>query len=480
MARATVLVTQRPRRRARAETPAGSGRALQVALAALGVAILAWPMFVFEGSHPAYLLSMAGFVVAAALLGSVRHPALVWLVVFVVAVIGTEVNGALAAGEAPLGSLRLLDATLLAAAAGAGFALVRERGWSGLQTALPRRGAGTLIGLGIGVWLVAMWLASGAPGGVLLRTDVRLVLIGGLSWFGFSAVRRPLLVAEGVAVVGALAALKGIAIYLSGLWTIGTLDRLQSATVESDGVMRVILVGGDTLLVLAPAAAILAAFSRPARGRAFTLLGMLALGGLLVSATRTSLAIAVLLALATALLSSGRLPAVRARHLAAAAASLAVLAIAGTLTGSLGRFVAPQTEGSGLSFRQAETRAVFDLPTRDLLLGQGLAGSFAGVGSRGQALQAGWTHSFPTWILLKAGVIGLLGFAALCLLAWRRLRERLSSAQGLDRTDVVAGLVCVTGILAMSLTLGRVALPEGVVIGAAGLVAMLGTSRGEA
>src|SRR5205085_5926783 len=97
----------------------------------------------------------------------------------------------------------------------------------------------------------------------------------------------------------------------------------------------------------------------------------------------------------------------------------------------------------------------------ELILGQGFGGRFIAPGPFGSPVLTGWSHVFPLWIVLKVGIIGLgVLLAAGGVSAWRLIR------QGRERRGhgVALGAVIVVGIMAMSLTLGRAALPDGAML----------------
>ena len=95
--------------------------------------------------------------------------------------------------------------------------------------------------------------------------------------------------------VASVATAKALTISLSGLWVVGPNDRLQASLRGDEG--RVILAGGDTLLAMAPALAVVALGREPSSKRvvALTLAAVSAVVGLLVSGTRTSFLVAMIL-----------------------------------------------------------------------------------------------------------------------------------------------------------------------------------------
>jgi len=450
-----------------------------------GTAILAvaWPLYVFDSSQLAFAAALVVACAIAADLAWARAQLLVLLLVGLLLLLGPEANGELAAGHPMFGSLRLIDAALAVAlvSLAAGGALRRLRGSARLGPAAAARHPLALLLAFAVAWVTTLWLVEGPQLDSLARTDVRLIFLAG----GFFCVARTCRSRPAVELAPALAVLavvllgKALAIYLTDFWTIGTYDRLQAATVFTALHPRVILVGGDTLLVLAPGLAIVA-LAR-AQGLAWRIaLGAFALcgvAGVLISGTRTSVLVAVATVLLAGLLATwilGRGGASVAVWLVIALIGLAFAAGAAS-TDVSERLTTADAPHVGLNFRKDEARALLRLPRHELLLGQGIGGSFIGKNVLGERDRTGWAHTFPLWVLLKAGVVGAL--AALLLLAaavragWGGMR-----AGGVRANDASTGLVILFGVLVMSLTLGRAALPEGVALIAIA-AALLGTAR---
>ena len=200
--------------------------------------------------------------------------------------------------------------------------------------------------------------------------------------------------------VASVATAKALTISLSGLWVVGPNDRLQASLRGDEG--RVILAGGDTLLAMAPALAVVALGREPSSKRvvALTLAAVSAVAGLLVSGTRTSFLVAmILLPLAVAWRFA---PAVAPRRLALVC-SIVILGLAGLgyAGGVLNRLPTEDAPHVGVNFRLEEAEAVLDMPAERLLLGQGLGGRFTGKDVNGQPVTTGWAHSIPLWLLLK-------------------------------------------------------------------------------
>lgn len=256
---------------------------------------------------------------------------------------------------------------------------------------------------------------------------------------------------------------KALAIYASGLWVIGTEDRLQASLAGSANHPRVILVGGDTLLILTPAVVALAALKTRSSHSRFWLAicALSALAALLISGSRTGLTVSLALILSVVVvrgLARGMRP-----SFAAVTASLglgALIVLGAVATGLASRFITPDAPHVGINFRIDELHSFMRLPRTDLLLGQGFGGRFWGKSVNGFPQLTGWSHSFPIWIVLKAGVIGLI---ACCVALVQAGRSMLSELRKGDwwKSDAALGSVLIVGVLLMSLTLGRAALPEG-------------------
>jgi O-antigen ligase len=335
------------------------------------------------------------------------------------------------------------------------------------------------------VYSVALWLANGHPLDGNTKADVRLI---GLVLAGWLAMRDLSPTLRGVAItlagVTLAAAAKAVALYIDGYWVIGTFDRMQAASVDSGGHLRIILVGGDSLMIVAPACLLACAGSVKSRRERALLLaaGLASMAGLLLSGTRTSVLVAGALAALVGAYQLVRLHGakLRGRTATALVALLLAVGVGAAATGTAQRFTTPDAPGVGLNFRKEEVKSFLRLPARDLIFGQGFGGSFLGKSSTGLAVQSGWSHAFPVWLVLKTGCAGLVGWLALLAFAARVTVRRLRTPRdGADRALVLCGAAAVLGTLIMSLTLGRAALPEGalsIVIGWA-LVASPGRLR---
>lgn len=459
-------------------------RAWSLAGAGLGL-VAAWPVFVFTGSQIAYMVAA---VTAAGLALELARARSVLAVAFLVAVLtlfGPEANGALGRGDAPLGTLRLLDITLASALLGLCFKPV---GWIDDRRDLLRLGARTTtrspvvwILAGLLAYAVVLWVAYGPSLDGFVKTDIRLIALG-LGTFVLTAVCRRGGSAPLVAALIALTPwlfLKIAAIDVSELFVIGTYDRIQASLVLDAGQSRVILLGGDTLLILTPALTVLA-FQRWKSRAPRIALGFCAVasfGGLLIGATRTSILVALGLAVLVSVLTfaaAGHRPPLRA-----VALGLAALAFAGAglaVSGAGERFLHKDAPHVGINFRHDEMKVLLGLDDRKLVLGQGLGGTFPGKDVRGRVVDSGWTHAFPAWVVLKLGVPGVALVSVLLLMLAKRAIQGLRDPE--RRWAVSIGAAMVFGLLMMSLTLGRAALPEGVVLMAVG-IALVATRRAE-
>lgn len=428
---------------------------------------IVWPFYVYDSSQVAWLMGTGLLAALACDLSARRDPLLAALLLGVVAVLGTEVSGDLAAGTAPLGSLRTLDVILVAAVAPRLGDL-----WPPRMPSIP-----VLALLAVTGYAVLLWAANEHPTDSLVRTDVRLGGLAAATWFVVRDLGpwRLAWVARAGAVVVLLTAAKAVALYASDYWTIGTFDRVQSSTVQPPGdALRVILVGGDTLMIIAPACLLALAYAVFGRTDRWLLAaaGGGAFLGLLISGTRTSLITAVALVIGVA---AARLVERRRVTLTRRTAMIVILAAGALLagaaaSGTLERLFQSDAPGTGLDFRRQEIRSFLDLPVRDVLLGQGVGGRYIGKSAIGQPVEAGWSHAFPVVIALKAGVIGILAMALLLgAAAVRSALEFGRSRHPENRAMMACGATAVMGILLMSLTLGRAALPEGAVILVLGL-----------
>jgi hypothetical protein len=460
-----------------------------LAAAALAAVLAAWSVFVFTGSQVAYLLAAVAAAGLAGGLAARRSRLLLFLVLGELLLIGSEAGGHLGRGRAPLGSLRLIDLTLLAAMAALCAQALRAEAAQGplaerlrtrlrevhWRSAARRAPAGAILAAAT-VWAGVMWAANGHHTDGFLRTDARVLGLGVATWIIAVACRRPPPrdLTPTLPLLSVPVALKAAAIWASTLYVIGANDRLQASLVStsSDG-RRVILVGGDTFLILAPAIALLALTQ--VRGwwmrAALAVSAVAALGGLLISATRTGLVIAIGLILAVAVvhLVSRRGVGLSRASVAVAGMCVLVVAVGAWRTDFVDRLdVASDAPHAGVNFRKDEVRTFLHLPPSDLLLGQGFAGRFATRSALDEPTLSGWSHVLPVWIGLK---VGLLGLAAALVALWliARRARRLLLLGGPAAHEAALGVVITAGMLAMSLMIDRAALPEGVPLLALGL-----------
>jgi O-antigen ligase len=164
-----------------------------------------------------------------------------------------------------------------------------------------------------------------------------------------------------------------------------------------------------------------------------------------------------------------REPRVRLRRPSVRAASTAVAILALTtaglvVSGTGARFTKRDAPHVGLNFRTDEVRSFFRLPTNDLLFGQGFGGRFESKDVNGLPVITGWSHVLPVWIWLKVGLIGSVAVLTATILALRKAFHALRPKPRLHDPDAALALVMMAGLLLMSLTINRVALPEGAVL----------------
>ena len=184
-----------------------------------------------------------------------------------------------------------------------------------------------------------------------------------------------------------------------------------------------------------------------------------AVGGVFLSGTRTSLLIVVVMVLAVF-----AIPLLQRHFRVTPRAAIAVIVTvvafaAGTVASGLAsRLTHSDAPHIGINARTDEIRWAGDLPTRDLVIGQGLAGSFTSKDVNGMSVTSGWSHVLPVWIVLKVGLLGLLALlVALGLLARRALELIRVQRYG----PALIGAQLLAGLILMSMTIGRLAQPEG-------------------
>jgi hypothetical protein len=469
------LSADRLARRASRHLPRVNPSALAPAVAALAVA---WAVYCFTGAQAAFLLAMVVAGGTIAWLCALRSVFAVAYLVALVALVGPEANGAIGRGSAPAGTLRLLD-WCVAVAVVTIVALERPRLGAALRLARCRwrELVPALVVAGLIAYALLLWWLAGAPLDGLVKTDVRLIALSAgtaaVVWHCRAGGFPNLVLA--LCGIGAAAAVKAVAIALSGLWVIGTYDRLQATRVDDGASARVILIGGDTLMTLVPAI-VLVAFPRAGRGARRFLLACAgaACAGLLVSGTRTSLLVALLLA---AVVAATRIQLRRPGlgTVAAMAAAVVVLAGFAVSMGVVDRLTQADAPGVGVNFRKDEISRFFQLPAGTLVAGRGLGGAWAGEDSRGLLVRSGWLHELPLWIVLKVGFVGLA--AAVALGVWLLRRFRAGLRDGADPYMVAVGGVVAAGVLVAAFAVNRAALPEGAVILTLGIALIVTGSR---
>jgi hypothetical protein len=421
-----------------------------------------WPAYVFTGSQWSYVLATIAAAIAAVGFARRRSALVVVFLLAMLALIGTDVNGELGKGAAALGSLRIFDVAVAAAALAAGWAARRD-----LPPLSRPRSDLTLLALGAGAYLVLRWVTSGHGFDIYLRTDVRLVVLAVLAWVVGLRCREggSRVLVCGLLGVGAAAAVKAGLIHATGTFAIGSNDRLQASSAIALGERRTILVGGgDTLLILVPAVAVLlAATAKRIRPRfAVAACGLGCLAALGLSGTRTSVLVALgLAAVAGVALLRGRRRVTRRQLTIAGVAVTCAIGVA-LLGAAPARLFESDAAHAGINFRKDEIDHFFDLPLGDQLLGQGFGGRIPSSDALGRPVLSAWTHVLPVWLALKAGLPGMLAAVAACALLARRFAVGLRTIA--DPVPTLTGGLLILGLLVMSLTINRIALIEGGVL----------------
>lgn len=438
------------------------------------VLVFSWSLYVFADSQPAYVVATAASVALAIKLASIRSQALVVFLIAEMGLLGTDANGELARGTSLLGSLRLFDATVAASLATLG--VVALRAWQGhaftmrWHRAMLRRSAmkraPEAAFVAILSYALALWLVHGHRIDPITREDVRVVGFGvGMLVISRMCTSFPFVpggLSFAIASLAPLIAGKAVAIYFSGLWVVGSNDRLQASAEFAAGHTRIILVGGDTILILSPAIAVLAlGVHRSTAARWWLWVCVVSsFIGLLISGTRTGLIVALLMLAFVGILRRRRLR-IPGRRTVVAVSCFFVVLLSGLIsTGTMSRLVTPDAPHVGVNFRIDELRTILRLPRQDIIFGQGMGGRFLGKDVNGMPVISGWSHSLPAWIILKIGILGLIVVSLFALVAiWRRLmyiwRTRPLPA------NATFGYVLLLGVLIMSLSLDRAALVEG-------------------
>lgn len=447
----------------------------------------AWPVYVFGDSQPAYVCAVAASMLLAVWLAVVRSQAIVIFLITEVALLGTEANGALARGTPPLGTFRIIDITVLTALLALALTKIRlQRVRAGTAINLRQQSvsdgasrafagmlslSGLLLVFCVVGWALILWLLHGHPLDGITKTDFRVVGLGFAMWLIVRTCESGRLkdLPSAFASLAPATAAKAIAIFASGLWVVGTHDRLQASMSEVYGQQtRVILIGGDTILILVPAATVIALsyVSKPVSRFALWFCALAGFVGLLISGTRSGLLVAAATVGCALLL---RQPKLRLRKTPLRAAStvvaIIVLATAGLVVSGTGtRFAQRDAPHVGVNFRVDEVKSFLRLPASDLLLGQGFGGRFEGKDVNGLPVVAGWSHVLPVWICLKIGLGGLVVIIFLLIRLLRKGFAALRTEHNLPNSDHALALVLVVGLLLMSLMINRVALPEGAIL----------------
>jgi hypothetical protein len=434
---------------------------------------VSWLIYVFGDSQTAYLGAVVASVLLALRLGSVRSQMVLLLLVGEVALLGTEANGSLAAGHSLIGTFRLIDLTVAAALVGLAISSLwmRDRFPSG---AWPRPRElltpGAILAIVAISYMIALGVLHGPRADEITKTDLRVLGLAIGMWLlarscAFGVLRD---LPSAFVGLGPFLSAKALAIAVSGIWVVGTYDRLQASTSSVSGQTRVILIGGDTVLILIPpvTAFALSYVKTRARRLALWFCGLASLVGLVLSGTRTGIIVAGILVLGVVLVRFSASELIqRFSPAVASVVAIAVLLVGIGLfaTGTASRFATPDRPHVGLNFRVDEIHSFLRLPKRDILVGQGIGGRFLSKDTNGHPVVSGWAHVFPIWVMLKAGVAGLLIVAVAVALILR------SGFRGLRRPYPTRGeaafsLIIIGGLLLMSLTIDRIAIPEGAVL----------------
>ena len=432
-----------------------------------------WLIYVFGDSQTAYLGAVVASVVLAIRLAAARRQTLLLLLVSEVALLGTEANGSLAAGHSPLGTFRLIDLTVAAALVGLAISSLWMRDrfpspvWPRTRELLA---PGAILAIAAISYVVALGVLHGRRADEITKTDLRVLGLAIGMWLIARACTFGVLrdLPSAFVGLGPFLSAKALAIAVSGIWVVGTYDRLQASTSSVTGQTRVILIGGDTVLILIPpvTAFALSYVKTRARRLALWFCGLASLVGLVISGTRTGLVVAGIMVLGVVLVrfsASGSFKRFSPAVASVVAIAVLLVGIGLVATGTASRFVTPDRPHVGLNFRVDEIHSFLRLPKRDILVGQGIGGRFLSKDTNGHPAVSGWAHVFPIWAMLKAGVAGLVIVAVAAALILR------SGLRGLRRPYPARGeaafsLIIICGLLLMSLTIDRIAIPEGAVL----------------
>lgn len=418
-------------------------------------------------------LATAGLAVLALLVVTVlRWPGLGFVVLLaVIAALGTSFG---APGGGP--AIRAVDVLALALVAAALVHRLMHQSDASLGAPLV---ALAVIAVLAAYGLVRNELAS-------VRTDLSLLFFFPV---GFVAIRQLLNRFDRrmahLAILGSAALAAAKALYL-GFFPRplnGAASFWQAWSFVTSTGWRVILVGGDAVLLVAPAY-LAAVYGTTRRGwRRALVVAIAAIAATAVSKTRTTLILATfgfaLGLIVHAWISDG--PAGGIGRLARqCAGAICITAIVGLLipaqsntfvSSATVRFDAQATGPLGspstsLAVRSVETRdALETLRGSDLLVGRGLGASYFDPLLRKPTT---WSHNALVWVLLKIGVIGIALLLIVAFGGMRRVLGRLRSTDVESRRENAAWVLVVVMLGCASLWINPIASVEGMfLLGAA-------------
>jgi hypothetical protein len=328
----------------------------------------------------------------------------------------------------------------------------------------------------VGIILLALLV------GILQRNDPGLIRNEVVIWtFGAATLVMTLLLVTprhltqlmlGFSAIATLAAGKALWIAATGLTdsSLAGLDA-NSAVNPGFGSQRVVLVGGDTLIVIGIAVTV--GLLRTARSRTVPLLAsglVIQIVAMVVSYTRTSVVAApmgVLLALILTRSGTGRAlrNAVVACVVIGGVALLLIPSYGQSSQSAVGsivrRFTAGPSGGSGtFAYRSAESQAAFDRVGDDWVWGGGLGATYrydTGAISYPQV----FTHIGYVWLILHGGLVLLAGVVLLACGALGRLGRAALRQRGPPSGAAGAAAGGLLAFLAFSVLVNRFATVEG-------------------
>lgn len=349
-----------------------------------------------------------------------------------------------------------------------------------LASRLPASGTrSAVIMVLVVVALVALGLDNGSAH---IRADLYRLMFLPITWLLASDVaagpdRRHL--PNVVVILVALTALKAIALGLAPRSLDGPFSVWQAWSFATTTGWRVILVGGDSLLLVAPAFLLVTSGLATSSWRRSALVSTLALVALVYSQTRTTIALSIfgfVLGLFIGAAGVGDRRGALRRSAAIVATGAAVLVIVSLMRPGLVfhtaerafiRFDAAATgpygsPESSLAGRQREKELALDTLTgASLWTGRGLGASYV---EPWRGKRTVWSHNLGVWVLLKAGIVGVLGAAAVALRlglsTWSRSRKRLLAP------DQLGAAIALAVLFGASPILNRIVTVEGMVLGA--------------